>query len=180
SATRVRRRCRIPRFLSFPRGRAASACRRLVIAPREVICEKRGLVNRSERMRSVASAFGAANGSGGAALRTVVTCSFAVLFGCTLLPVLDAIELPASFQGTMPCAECEGIEMTLSLRDDGLYFLRQRYVGAAIPHSSVELGQWRFTEGKRRVVLEGKTRATFAALTPAQLQTSDQAHHLDR
>src|SRR5262245_7178379 len=118
-----------------------------------------------KRMRNVARAF--------------LLCSV-LLFGCTLLPTLDAIELPASFQGTMPCADCEGIETTLSLRDDGLYFLRQRYVGATLPRSSVELGPWHFTEGKRGVALDGKTRTSFAVLTPTQLQTIDQAHQLDR
>jgi len=36
-------------------------------------------------------------------------------------------ELPATFKGTLPCADCPGIDYHLNLLDDGVYFLRQIY-----------------------------------------------------
>ena len=36
-------------------------------------------------------------------------------------------ELPATFTGTLPCADCPGIDYHLNLLNDGVYFLRQTY-----------------------------------------------------
>ncbi|MFO8005687.1 YbaY family lipoprotein [Thioalkalivibrio sp.] len=36
-------------------------------------------------------------------------------------------ELPATFKGTLPCADCPGIDYHLNLLDEGVYFLRQNY-----------------------------------------------------
>ncbi len=37
------------------------------------------------------------------------------------------------WQGTFPCADCPGIEITLWLRADGVFFLRQHYLAGAGP-----------------------------------------------
>lgn len=34
-----------------------------------------------------------------------------------------------TYQGVVPCADCEGIETTITLNADGSYFLRTKYVG---------------------------------------------------
>jgi copper homeostasis protein (lipoprotein) len=36
-------------------------------------------------------------------------------------------ELPATFRGTLPCADCPGVDYHLDLLSDGVYFLRQTY-----------------------------------------------------
>lgn len=36
-------------------------------------------------------------------------------------------ELPATFKGTLPCADCPGIDYHLNLLEDGVYFLRETY-----------------------------------------------------
>jgi len=37
--------------------------------------------------------------------------------------------LPASYVGTLPCADCEGIDYKLNLLPDGVFHLRQTYLG---------------------------------------------------
>ncbi|MFO8027670.1 MAG: YbaY family lipoprotein, partial [Opitutales bacterium] len=36
-------------------------------------------------------------------------------------------EIPAAFAGTLPCADCPGIDTQLHLLPDGVFFLRQKY-----------------------------------------------------
>jgi uncharacterized lipoprotein YbaY/heat shock protein HslJ/uncharacterized lipoprotein NlpE involved in copper resistance len=51
------------------------------------------------------------------------------------------LVLPASFAGVLPCADCQGVAQTLSLRADGLYRLRRTYLGKDVAAMS-ELGRW--------------------------------------
>jgi hypothetical protein len=39
--------------------------------------------------------------------------------------------LPGVYAGAFPCSNCQTIAATLWIRDDGRFFLRQSYVGAA-------------------------------------------------
>ena len=43
------------------------------------------------------------------------------------MPAQPLGELPATFKGTLPCADCPGIDYHLNLLDEGVYFLRQNY-----------------------------------------------------
>jgi uncharacterized lipoprotein YbaY/heat shock protein HslJ/uncharacterized lipoprotein NlpE involved in copper resistance len=56
-------------------------------------------------------------------------------------------ELPATFSGITPCADCPGIEQTLTLRSDGLYLLRRIYQERQVD-PFVEHGRWT-AEGNR-------------------------------
>lgn len=54
---------------------------------------------------------------------------------------LPNLTRPAGFAGTLPCADCAGIETWLLLNPDGSYRLRERYLeGDAAPRLSV--GRW--------------------------------------
>jgi len=54
---------------------------------------------------------------------------------------LPNLARPAGFAGTLPCADCAGIETWLLLNPDGSYRLRERYLeGNAAP--SVSVGRW--------------------------------------
>jgi copper homeostasis protein (lipoprotein) len=55
--------------------------------------------------------------------------------------VIDPVglKLPATFKGTLPCADCEGIHYHLDLWPDGVFHLRQTY-----------LGKSRFVDGRGR------------------------------
>ena len=41
------------------------------------------------------------------------------------------LELPATFAGVLPCADCAGVAHTLTLQSDGSYRLRRTYLGKA-------------------------------------------------
>lgn len=65
------------------------------------------------------------------------------------------VALPATFVGVTPCADCSGIEQTLTLRADGLYRLRRTYQGKP-DGTSTELGRWSVdASGKRLTLLSG-------------------------
>jgi uncharacterized lipoprotein NlpE involved in copper resistance len=46
---------------------------------------------------------------------------------------------PATWIGTLPCADCPGIEITLDLRGDGVFFLRRDYLERG---AFDEIGRW--------------------------------------
>ncbi|WP_349019573.1 YbaY family lipoprotein [Methyloglobulus sp.] len=59
-------------------------------------------------------------------------------------PMADAADLgalPATFSGVTPCADCPGIEETLTLRNDGLFLLRRIYQDKSVT-PFVEHGRW--------------------------------------
>ncbi|WP_157092341.1 copper resistance protein NlpE N-terminal domain-containing protein [Thioalkalivibrio nitratireducens] len=42
-------------------------------------------------------------------------------------PVHPLEDLPTTFEETLPCTDCPGIDFHLNLREDGVYFLRETY-----------------------------------------------------
>jgi heat shock protein HslJ/uncharacterized lipoprotein NlpE involved in copper resistance len=59
---------------------------------------------------------------------------------------------PRTYAGDFPCADCEGIRMTLDLFPVGAFVLRQEYLGKN--RASVDLGRWIVSE-EGRVTLTG-------------------------
>jgi copper homeostasis protein (lipoprotein) len=68
---------------------------------------------------------------------------------------------PATFAGEIPCADCPGQRVVLSLRPDGIFLLRRTYREAADGRDAayVELGLWRTSPDGARVVLHGGSEA---------------------
>ena len=62
-------------------------------------------------------------------------------------------DLPASFAGTLPCADCAGIEMQLDLWPDGVFHLKRTYLGRG-GHAD-DLGRWRRKPDSERILLYG-------------------------
>lgn len=62
----------------------------------------------------------------------------------------EQLALPAIFSGTIPCADCEGIALTLDLRADSSYVERREYLGKAAEGKNVflEHGTWSLAAGK--------------------------------
>ena len=64
---------------------------------------------------------------------------------------LPNLARPAGYAGTLPCADCAGIETWLVLNPDGSYRLRERYLeGSAAP--SVSVGRWSLSRDSVPVV----------------------------
>ena len=83
-------------------------------------------------------------------------------------PMLHLLPLPASFSGTLPCADCPGIRYALNLLDDHIYHLRTEYVGMGPPRTSDDVGQWAFADDSRRLQLRGnRDRALYFRLQDA-------------
>lgn len=54
---------------------------------------------------------------------------------------LPRLERPAGFAGTLPCADCPGIETWLQLNPDGSYRLRERWLDRGAS-ARVRVGRW--------------------------------------
>jgi heat shock protein HslJ/uncharacterized lipoprotein NlpE involved in copper resistance len=83
----------------------------------------------------------------------VVTASLA---GCQPspaqgVPVDTALQLPASFTGTLPCRECPGVPAQLDLWPDGVFHLGR--AGDGTPDRADDLGRWRRDPGSPVILL---------------------------
>ncbi len=67
------------------------------------------------------------------------------------------LVLPATYNGTLPCADCPGIATTLTLRADSLFVQRSIYMERD-SSAFVELGRWS-VDSSHRLVLRGATEA---------------------
>jgi len=69
-----------------------------------------------------------------------------------------ASRLPATFSGTLPCADCPGIDMHLNLLPDGAYMLREAYQGKdAGPF--FDIGRYLHSSDGREIILHGGKEA---------------------
>lgn len=68
-------------------------------------------------------------------------------------------QLPASFAGDLPCADCEGIRYRLNLFSDGAFYLGMTYLGKGAGASSDDIGTWMLSSNQRVLVLKGGREA---------------------
>lgn len=89
---------------------------------------------------------------------------------------LPAISRPAAYGGTLPCADCPGIETLLVLHPDGSYRLRERYLDRQA-QATLSLGRWsQRTDSLRTVEVFHTTGIRrFSALGTLSLSALDQA-----
>ncbi|MFQ6370260.1 copper resistance protein NlpE [Shewanella sp. YIC-542] len=67
----------------------------------------------------------------------------------------NALDWNGRYQGTLPCADCEGIETSLTLNLDGSYQLQQRYLGREQPaHQDVGNIRWD-ASGSKITLMDG-------------------------
>jgi copper homeostasis protein (lipoprotein) len=63
------------------------------------------------------------------------------------------LKLPATFKGTLPCADCEGIRYHLDLWPDGVFHLRQTYLGTSVVAD--DRGHWHTDPSRKAILLYG-------------------------
>jgi len=84
------------------------------------------------------------------------------------------VTAPATYSGVVGCRECAGSRLTLTLRTDGIYFLRQARPGKAGDPGEIQrqLGRWRIADGGRSLVLSAgaETPRRFAVLDAQTLR----------
>jgi copper homeostasis protein (lipoprotein) len=86
---------------------------------------------------------------------------------------LPAITKVAAYAGTLPCADCSGIETTLALHPDGSYRLRALYLGKDAPNVFVSVGRWGYrADSIPRVTLFAMAGDRHFALTDALTLTA--------
>lgn len=66
--------------------------------------------------------------------------------------------LPATFTGTLPCADCPGIDMHLNLLPDGAYLLRESYQDREVG-PFFDIGRYLLSSDGKEVVLHGEREA---------------------
>ena len=64
------------------------------------------------------------------------------------------VNLPATFTGTLPCADCAGIRYVLNLFPDDSFFLKTTYAGRPESASRDALGSWVLSSDRRALVLQ--------------------------
>ena len=62
-------------------------------------------------------------------------------------------DSPRTFSGVIPCADCEGIRMSLDLFPDRAFILRQEYLGKN--RAAVDLGRWSVAPDGKLTLLGG-------------------------
>jgi copper homeostasis protein (lipoprotein) len=85
----------------------------------------------------------------------VATC---LLLACEARRETDKIIVaPSTYTGTLPCAGCPGLRLTLALRPDGTYQLRQTYLEAeqGRDRSFVHQGRWSLARDEPMLILDG-------------------------
>jgi len=80
-----------------------------------------------------------------------VSISPVAAFAAVVSPALP-LALPATFQGTTRCADCAGIDVTLTLRADGTF--AQRYVYQGRPSTFTEGGAWTYEADSETLALK--------------------------
>jgi heat shock protein HslJ len=84
------------------------------------------------------------------------------------------LEIPATYDGKLPCADCPGIATTLTLRADSTFTMRSVYLERD-PRPRLDHGRWS-VDVERRLVLHGGTQAAprrFAIVDAATLRMLD-------
>jgi len=84
-------------------------------------------------------------------------------------------RLPATFVGTLPCADCAGITYHVDLFSDHRFFSRMTYEGRTTHFD--DRGRWQLADGGRTLVLEGGRGepAKFSVEDPDTLRKLDKA-----
>jgi uncharacterized lipoprotein YbaY/heat shock protein HslJ len=71
-------------------------------------------------------------------------------------------QLPASYTGVLPCADCRGIRYRLDLFPDQSFFLNTTYLGKGNEAGVDDLGRWTLSSDRRNIVLKGGKGAPLA------------------
>ena len=54
----------------------------------------------------------------------------------------NSLDLAGEYEGTLPCADCEGIKTTLNLNKDESFTLKEEYLGKKSPSVFNSKGKW--------------------------------------
>lgn len=72
----------------------------------------------------------------------------------TLHNAQNSLDYVGTYVGTLPCADCEGIETRIDLKDDQEYELIMTYLGKGLDNVSKDMGKYSWDETGSVVILE--------------------------
>ena len=84
--------------------------------------------------------------------------------------------LPASFTGTLPCADCPGIDWQVDLLADGSFQLRQTYQDREPANAHDDIGRWAIGSDRRSLILQGGREAPVLL----EIRNADTLRLMDR
>ena len=73
-------------------------------------------------------------------------------------PALDTKAFAGNFSGTLPCADCPGIDTTLELHTDGTFMLMETYQERKVEPGMLE-GTWTAEENGSRIRLDPNSKS---------------------
>ena len=92
---------------------------------------------------------------------------------------LPELQTSRSWQGVLPCADCDGIRTTLTLEPDGSYHRTDAYLGKAPEPDTLfgGIGHWTLSDGRTRIELLGSGEGSvyLAVLEDEELQVLDRS-----
>jgi copper homeostasis protein (lipoprotein) len=104
-----------------------------------------------------------------------------LLAGCSASELANqSPNLPATYRGVLPCADCEGIRHHLDLWPDHVFHLRREWLGRDFVRD--ELGTWRVDAARGALLLEGggEMPLQFERLGDGRLRLLDlDGRHID-
>jgi len=83
-------------------------------------------------------------------------------------------ELPISYSGTLPCADCPGIDYHLNLFADNSYYLQLHYQGTGDNSTFYQLGQWQQHTGQLRLLSDEPQQTAFQIAKDGSIRLLDQ------
>jgi copper homeostasis protein (lipoprotein) len=87
----------------------------------------------------------------------------------------SSAPLPGTFRGTLPCADCGGIDTRLTLLKDGAYALEEIYLKGSKRDPLLTMGKWSFDDGTKTLTLDrgnGQPRK-FSSRNAGELRALD-------
>jgi|GEM_PF-1652670 len=84
----------------------------------------------------------------------------------------DRLNLPATYVGSIPCADCERVDIVLNLRPDQLYQLRKTNIAnrGLVQKVESQMRNWRFSRDGRMIIL-GKQKGMLKTYVVADENT---------
>lgn len=67
----------------------------------------------------------------------------------------NSLDYAGTYRGTVPCADCEGIKMELTLNSDGTYELKAEYLGKPVDSNYEDKGTFTWDPTGSMITLSG-------------------------
>jgi heat shock protein HslJ len=102
-----------------------------------------------------------------------VVVALALTTGCRTAP---ALQTPATWAGTLPCADCPGRRVTLTLQPDSTWRMRTVYVEAEAgrDRAVTDAGRWsRSTDGRRLALVDDREVMLLEVVAADRLRLLD-------